>query len=150
MNKELQVRREWPFGRFFDLFEPEFGRFLEAFGPHSPWIEGRMRIEEEMQEDTLVIRAELPGIDPDKDVEIDVSDDRLMIQAERHSEETEKKEGRVRSEFRYGSLSRTVVLPKGTKTDDILASYKDGILEVKVPMPTEVKEAAKRVAITRA
>jgi HSP20 family protein len=150
MNKEMQVRKEWPFGRFFDLFEPEFGRFFEGFAPHVPWTDGRMRIEEEMQDGMLVIRAELPGLDPEKDLEIDVTDDRLAIRAERRSEETETKEGVVRSEFRYGSLSRIVMLPRDTKNDDITATYKDGILEVRVPMPTEVKEAATRVAITRA
>jgi HSP20 family protein len=149
MNKEMQLRREWPFGRFFDLFEPEFGRFFEGLAPHVQWTEGRMRIEEEMQDGMLVIRAELPGVDPEKDVEIDVTDDRLAIRAERRSEETESKDGVVRSEFRYGSLSRIVALPRDTKIDDITAAYKDGILEVTVPMPTEVKEAAKRVAITR-
>jgi HSP20 family protein len=45
-------------------------------------------------------------------------------------------------EFRYGSLSWIVVLQRETMIDDITATYKDGILEVKVPMPTEVKEAA--------
>jgi HSP20 family protein len=149
MNKEMQLRREWPFGRFFDLFEPDFGRIFEGLAPHVPLTDGRMRIEEEMQDGMLVIRAELPGIDPEKDVEIDVTDDRLAIRAERRSEETESKEGVVRSEFRYGSLSRIVALPRDTKIDDITAAYKDGILEVRVPMPTEVKEVAKRVAITR-
>jgi HSP20 family protein len=149
MNKEMQVRREGPFGRFFDLFEPEFGRFFEGFPPLVAWHDGRMRIEEEMQDGTLVIRAELPGIDPDKDVAIMVTDDRLTIQAQRRSEETEKKEHSYRSEFRYGSLMRTVALPKGTTTDDVTATYTDGILEVRVPMPAEVTEDAKRVEITR-
>jgi HSP20 family protein len=149
MNKEMQVHRERPFGRFFDLFEPEFGRFFEGLAPHVPWTEGRMRIEEEMQDGMLVIRAELPGIDPEKDVEIDVTDDRLSIRAERRTEETETEGGAVRSEFRYGALSRIVALPRETKVDDITATYKDGILEVKVPIPTETKETPKRVAITR-
>ena len=149
MNKEMQVRREGPFGRFFDLVEPEFGRLFEGFPPLVAWHDGRMRIEEEMQDGTLVIRAELPGIDPDKDVEIMVTDDRLTIQAERRSEETEKKEHSYRSEFRYGSLMRTVALPKGTTTGDVTATYTDGILEVLVPMPAEVTEAGKRVEITR-
>jgi HSP20 family protein len=150
VNEELQVRRDWPSGRFFDVFEPNLGRLFEGFAPHPAWIDGRMRIEERMRDGTLVIRAELPGIDPDKDVEIDVTDDRLTIHAERKTEETENKEGRVRSEFRSGSLDRTVALPKGTRLGDIAASYKDGILEVVVPLPTEVNEAPTRVAITRA
>jgi HSP20 family protein len=149
MNKAMQVRREWPFGRFMDLFEPEFGRLFEGFPPLVAWHDARMRIEEEMQNGTLVIRAELPGVDPDKDVEIDVTDDLLTIRAERRSEETETKEAGYRSEFRYGSLVRAVALPKGTVTDDVKAAYKDGILEVRVPMPVEVTEPTKKVEITR-
>jgi HSP20 family protein len=149
MGNAMQVRREWPFGRFFDLLEPEFGRVFEGLPPLLTWHDARMRIEEEMQDGTLVIRAELPGIDPDKDVEIDFTDDRLTIRAERRSEETEKKEGSYRSEFRYGSLVRTVALPKGTKADDVTATYKDGILEVRVPMPVETAESTRRVEITR-
>ena len=95
------------------------------------------------------IRRLFDLFEPEKDVDIDVTDDRLAIRAERRSEETESKEGVVRSEFRYGSLSRIVALPRDTKIDDITAACKDGILEVRVPMPTEVKEVAKRVAITR-
>jgi HSP20 family protein len=148
MSKTMQVRREWPFGRFMELFEPEFGRLFEGLPPLVAWHDGRMRIEEEMQDGTLVIRAELPGIDPDKDVEIDVTDDRLTIRAERRSEETEKKEGSYRSEFRYGSLVRMVALPKGTGIDDVKATYKDGILEVRMPMPAVVTEPRK-VEITR-
>jgi HSP20 family protein len=149
MSKAMQVRREWPFGRFMDLFEPEFGRIFEGLPPLVAWHEGRMRIEEEMHDGTLVIRAELPGIDPGKDVEIDVTDDRMTIHAERRIEETEQKDGSYRSEFRYGSLVRTIPLPKGTAVDDVKASYKDGILQVRVPVPAEVTEPSRKVEITR-
>ena len=54
-----------------------------------------------------MIRAELPGIDPAKDVDITVTDGQLTIKAER----SEKKESKGRSEFSYGSFMRSVTLP---------------------------------------
>ena len=109
---------------------------------------GWLRVEEFTDADTLVVRAELPGIDPDKDVEVTVTGGMLHIRAE-HSEKHEhtSKEG-YRSEFRYGTFERDVLLPEGTSVDDVSASYTDGILEVRVPMPKESKPEATKVTVT--
>jgi HSP20 family molecular chaperone IbpA len=104
-----------------------------------------MRVEDYVDGDDHVIRAELPGIDPDKDVEITVAGGVLRIHAERHQE---KKEAH-RSEFGYGSFTRSFALPAGIETDDIKASYDQGILTVRVPMPKAVKREAKRITITK-
>ena len=114
--------------------------------------EGRqmLRVEEFDQDGTLVVRAEMPGIDLDKDVEISVADGMLTIQAERTSEEETSKKHFHRKEIRYGSFSRTLPLPEGVKEDDVEASYKDGILEIRVPMPEAPKRQATRVPIARA
>ena len=67
---------------------------------------------DEFQEDgTLVVRADLPGIDPDKDVTVTVSDGMLRIVAERRAEEEREEEGYVRHEVPYGALSRSLPLP---------------------------------------
>jgi HSP20 family molecular chaperone IbpA len=92
-----------------------------------------MRIEDRLEEDRYVVRAELPGVDPDKDVHIDVQNGQLMVSAERREEMTEK----GRSEFRYGSFRRRVSLPPGAQEDAISASYENGILEVTVPIVAE-------------
>jgi HSP20 family molecular chaperone IbpA len=95
-----------------------------------------IRIEDDLTEDGYTVRAELPGIDPDKDVRIIVDDDTLLIEAER----TERKTEGARSEFRYGSFRRRMSLPAGAKTDDVKAVYADGILTVSIgigrPMAT--------------
>ncbi len=91
-----------------------------------------LRIEDRLEDDRYVVRAEIPGIDPDKDVEITVSDGVLTISAERREEISEK----GRSEFHYGSLIRRVALPAGAVEDKVLARYQDGILEVLVPIET--------------
>ena len=107
-----------------------------------------MKVEEFRDGDTLVVRAEMPGIDPDKDVEITVSDGMLHLSAERRSEtKTEDAKG-YRSEFRYGSFSRSVRLPAGAGEDDVKATYDNGILEVRIPID-ERSNGAKKIPITR-
>ena len=102
----------------------------------------QMRVEEYVEDGHLVLKAELPGIDPDKDVKISCNEGWLRIQAERkESSEHKDKEG-YRSEFKYGSFIRDMPLPAGAKRTDIKASYKDGVLMVKVPMPEEVQSVS--------
>jgi HSP20 family protein len=133
---------DWPdwFGaRMFDM--PETWKDL--------FDDGDMKVEEFRDGDTLVVRAEMPGIDPDKDVEITMSDHMLHLRAERRSEtKTEDKQG-YRSEFRYGSFSRSVRLPAGAGEKDVTASYEDGILEVRIPVD-DATAGAKKIAITKA
>ena len=138
-------RREW--FEFPDFSRWEMPDLFRVFDRTSG-LEGRIRVEEEIKDDAMVIRAEIPGIDPEKDVDITVSDGTLLIKAERRSETKEENEGRVRSEFRYGSYTRTLPLPKGASESDVKATYKDGILEVTVPVKREAVER-QRVAITR-
>src|SRR5918992_238937 len=69
----------------------------------------------------LVIRAELPGIDPEKDVEITLRDGLLTIRGERRHEERTSENGISRFESASGSFERSVVLPQGVKEDDITA-----------------------------
>ncbi|HVV36139.1 MAG TPA: Hsp20/alpha crystallin family protein [Acidimicrobiales bacterium] len=107
------------------------------------------RIEEFQEDHTVVVRFEMPGIDPDNDVEITVTDGVLRIKAERREETKSDDTHAYRSEFRYGSYSRGIQLPAGASEDDVKASYKDGILEVRVPMSDE-KAEAKKIPVTRA
>jgi HSP20 family molecular chaperone IbpA len=107
---------------------------------------GDMRVEDYVEGDRYVLRAELPGIDPEKDLEITVSDGMLSIRAERRQE---SKEG-GRSEFRYGAFARTVALPAQAKADEITATYGDGILEVSVGLGEEPKKTAKRIPVAKA
>ncbi len=101
-----------------------------------------MRLEDEIQDGHYVVRAEIPGIDPAKDIDIMVRDGQLTIKAER----TEKKESKGRSEFRYGSFGRLVTLPAGANEDDIKATYDKGILTVSVAVPEQAAPADKHIA----
>lgn len=111
-----------------------------------------MRIEERHEDGTLVVRAELPGVDPDRDVDVTVSDGVLHLTARREERKEERgRGGGVRSEFRYGELHRDLPLPAGVDEGAVKASYRDGILEVQVPWPAEApEEEVRHVPVTRA
>jgi HSP20 family protein len=111
--------------------------------------ERMLRIEEKREDDVLVIRAEMPGIDPAKDVDITVRDRMVEIRAERREEKTSEEKGTRRSEFRYGSFARTVPLPDEAKEGDVKATYKDGILEIRVPCAPAPHAEARRIAVER-
>ncbi len=103
------------------------------------------RVEEMARDNRYVIRAELPGVDPEKDVEVTVEGRTLTIHAERRQEGS----GPSRSEFRYGSLTRLVRLPAGVDPKDVTVRYDRGVLEVSVPVH-EVKPEGIRVRIEKA
>ena len=108
-----------------------------------------IKIEETRNDDHLVVRAEMPGIDPDKDVEISVVDGLLTIKAERRDEQREEQNGRTRSEFHYGSFQRTMRVPADAKSSDVVATYKDGILTITVPAPKSDAGTITRVPVSR-
>mgnify|MGYP003525780634 CR=1 FL=1 len=93
-----------------------------------------VRVEEYQDDGHLVVRAEMPGIDPDKDVEITLTDQVLRIRAERRREEKVETKSGYRSEFHYGSFARSLRLPIGATDKDVQATYEDGILEVRIPI----------------
>ena len=93
----------------------------------------------------LVIRLDLPGIDPDKDVQVTVEDGVLCISGERKREPVEG--GRYyRQEWHYGSFERGIRVPKGVQVDDITASYENGMLEVVVPKAVQLPQQ-KRIEV---
>jgi HSP20 family protein len=138
------------FTRFDRMFE-EWARMMPFRAVAFPrWREAEelIRVAEFREDGTLVIRADLPGIDPEKDVGLTVSDGMLHIEAERREEEKREEKGYVRQELRYGALSRSLPLPEGVTAADITATYKAGVLEIRIPEPT--REPAKKIAISKA
>jgi HSP20 family protein len=140
------VRRPDLFGRLADWLElPEFGRFADG-----PRFAELIKIEQKVADGKLEIRAEMPGIDPDKDVDISIEDDVLTIKAERREEKKGEREGASFSEFRYGSFMRSLRVPKSTSVKDVTATYKDGILTIVVPAPVDTKPEAFKVPVSHA
>lgn len=122
---------------FLDWFE-------EPFLTLRPYLGQAIRIEDYMEDGRYVIRAEIAGIDPDRDLEVTTSGGYLTIHAQRSASVEDKH----RSEFRYGSFSRTVALPAGADPDDVTAGYAKGILTVRVGLKGEEEKAVKKVAVT--
>lgn len=134
MEKMMDRKFDWPDRLLRDM--P--GRlWADRLAPALEAIEHQLRVEEEFRDGELVIKVEMPGLDPEKDVEIQLSDGHLHISAERRTESKEDNKGRVRSEFRYGSFRRSLPMPANTNAEDIKATYKDGVLELHVPVRAE-------------
>ena len=108
-----------------------------------PFLAGQVfRLEESIRDDRYVIRAELPGLDPENDIEVTVDGRILTIRAERRQQD----KGPYRSEFRYGSLTRAVKLPARVDPADVTARYDKGVLEVSVPVEA-VKPEGTRITV---
>lgn len=141
--------RRWP-----TLWSNWFGRSwpqAAVLPPLPDWWADRdaLHLEEFREDGTLVVRAELPGIDPDRDVEITVAEGTLCIRAERRERHEARGDGDFyRSEFRYGQFTRTLPLPSGVGADEVIADYTDGILEVRLPL-REAGPGPTRVAVSR-
>jgi len=118
--------------RFRAMF-PDLADWLESpWTGAPPFLTGQVfRLEEALRDDRYVIRAEVPGLDPENDIEVAVDGRVLTIRAERRQQDN----GPYRSEFRYGSLARTVRLPARVDAEDVTARYDKGVLEVSVPVP---------------
>ena len=124
---------------------PEFiDWFEEPFLTLRPYLGQPIRIEDYTEDGHYVVRAEIAGIDPEKELEISVGAGYLSIRAERSGHV----EGKHRSEFRYGSFSRTLELPPGADADDVTAEYANGILTIKVAVKGEPKAVVKKVPVT--
>jgi len=89
-------------------------------------------------ESELAYAFDLPGI-PEEQIEIEVHDDTLTVSATREKTVEENGDRYYRAERRFGSFSRAVGLPQGVDDSKIKASYRDGVLEIRVPKPEEAK-----------
>jgi HSP20 family protein len=129
------------------------------FGPTWAWVDELFRdgdwrrsfkLEETHDDDTIIVRAELPGVNPEKDVVVEVVDNELVIRAQRSESHRSHGDHVYRSEIRYGSFIRSVPIPSDVDESKIEATYKDGMLEIRMHSTAEVPEKEPhRVAITR-
>ena len=138
-----------------DIFDRFFGDWPELL--HRPLMvltppaAGNLLRVDEFQEDGMhVIKAELPGIDPEHDVEVTVENGVLHIVAEHRQEENVERKDYFRRELRYGSFRRDLPLPEGVTGADVSATCKDGVLEIRLPVPTppDTKSAATKIPVT--
>ncbi|MDP1711393.1 MAG: Hsp20/alpha crystallin family protein [Candidatus Nanopelagicaceae bacterium] len=150
-TKELTIHKPSSVRTFLDFPRLEFPRMMDLFDDFLPFSQMKcngeahlIRIEESVNENEIIVRAEMPGVDPERDIEVSLDDGLLTIVGEKRVESKEAD----RSEFHYGSFSRSITLPHGVKEGDVHATYKDGILEVKVDIPKSIVKS-KKVSIKR-
>lgn len=118
--------------------------FEEPFLTLRPYLGHAIKVEDYTQDGHYVIRAEVPGIDPEQELEVTAGAGYLTIRAVRSG----KIEDKHRTEFRYGSFSRTVELPPNADANDVTASCDKGILTIKLGLKGEQREAMTRVQVS--
>lgn len=124
------------------LFEDFFTRRPRAAGP----LVWQPAVEVFETDTEVVVKTELPGIDP-KHVEVSATDDGLTIKGEAKTEHEEKKRNYYRRELRYGAFQRTVPLPTEVKGEEAKATFRHGILEVRLPKAERVRPKTVKVEV---
>ena len=114
-----------------------------TFGAAGAWMP---QIETLQRDDSLVLRADLPGVDRG-DIHVDVEEGILTLSGERRQQHEERHEGVYRSERSYGSFFRAIPLPDGVDEDRIAATYENGVLEVMIPLPEQKAQRARKIEI---
>ena len=125
-----------------DLMNQAFAGDMPATGARQ-WIPA---VEVRRRDNNIIVSADLPGIDQ-KDVKVEVQDHTLVIQGERKEEHTEQRQGWRRSEMSYGSFFRAIPLPEGARPDQAKADFRNGVLEITVPV-TEAKSNRREIPVT--
>jgi HSP20 family protein len=123
------------FSTFFDT--PATGNG----GPARRWIPAMDLVE---TDEHYVLTADLPGL-TQEDITLEFEGDVLTLSGERKSEHAERKEGYYRLERATGSFSRSLTLPEGVDAEAVSATFKNGVLEVRIPKPEQRKP--KKVSI---
>jgi HSP20 family protein len=141
------TRWEGEMDRMMDDF---FGRRMRPWWPER-WLRGegeitRPALDVYEEKDEIVVKAELPGMDKN-DIEVNISDSELTLKGEKKKEEKVEEENYYRCERSYGAFLRSVELPKDVQADKIKASFKNGILEVRLPKTEEAKTREIKVKV---
>jgi HSP20 family protein len=159
--KEKETKAVAPRRPFMDLtrWEREMDRMMEDFFGRRmrPWWSDRWFRANEMEmaipavdlfeeKDDIVVKAELPGIEKDN-IEVNLTDHTLTIKGRKKKEEEVKEANYYRSERSFGSFIRAVELPREVQADKVKASFKNGVLEVRVPKTEEAKAKEVKVKV---
>ena len=99
--------------------------------------------------EAVQLKLETPGMEA-KDLNVEVTADSLTINGERKSEIKTEEEGFTRTEFRYGKFHRVIPLPVRVDNTNVIAEYKDGILNLTLPKAEEEKNKVVKVSISPA
>ncbi len=157
--EEKPIARREPFDLFTDL-QTEMSRLWSQTWPFGPWPMAQPmprlfempttwtpRMDVFEKNGNLIVKAELPGVKKE-DIQVTLDQGNLIIGGERKAESEIKKEDYHRIERSYGSFYRRLPLSAEVKTDQIKATFQDGVLEVRIPKPMQEKPQPHKIAIT--
>ena len=128
------------------LFSGSTGQGLSRGAPGIASFGWMPQIETRRRGDNLVVRADLPGMRKE-DVHVEVDDGILTISGERSEEHEADRDEYYRTERSYGQFYRALPLPEGVDDSACDASFKDGVLEVTIPLPKQQERKAKRIQV---
>ena len=129
------------------MMEDFFGRRMRPWWSRADEMEVKPPMVDVFEEkDDIVVKAELPGIEKDN-IQVNLTDHTLTIKGEKKKEEEVKEENYYRAERSYGSFLRTLDLPRDVRADQVKASFKNGILEVRMPKTEEAKAKEIKVKV---
>ena len=128
---------DFGFGR--GLAFPRLGGFAESAFDWAPQTEVFER------DNKLIVQVDLPGLSKD-DINVDIDENHITIRGERRSEHKQEEEGFYQSERSYGSFYRAIPLPEGIDPDEARAEFRDGVLEITMPLP-EQRSRGRRLEI---
>lgn len=94
----------------------------------------------------IKVEAELPGLE-EKDIDVTLNNNSLVIKGERKSQKEDKKENYHVVESSYGSFCRTIPIPDGVDTDKIDAVFKNGVMKINIPKTEEARKKVKRIPV---
>ena len=141
-RREKRVEGFWPYEPPMELLRREFAPLFERMFGHWPSFaetEGVPPYGPEMEDvgEAIIVREAVPGFEA-KEIEVKISGNLLTVHAQRKGKEGE-------TEKVWGELERTVLLPEGVDTEHVEATYRNGVLEVRMPKLPEAKE--KRIEV---
>ena len=147
----MSIMRWDPFGDGGTLRRGMDRLFDDFFSTRRPWrdlaeMAWEPAVEMYETEKDVVVKAEMPNIDP-KNVDITVTNDSITLKGETKHEEEHRDRNYYRRELRYGAFSRTLPLGTEVTAAEAKATYKDGVLEVKIPKSERVKPTSVKVQI---
>lgn len=145
--EEMERMFEDVFGRDREFFSFRYApgrgrRYVEASDEFRDYREALTDVWEDDNE--VVVTMELPGVKKE-DIKINVTPRTLEVRAEQKEESKDEKEGTVRIERAYKGFYKVVDLPVEVKTDNVKATYNNGVLEIRLPKAH--KEEKKEVKV---
>jgi HSP20 family protein len=132
------------------VLEKFWTRFGDGVGALDwPWGGGDARSDVVETDGAIEVSIELPGMDM-KDIDVTVTDDMMTIKGEKKVERQEDKKGYYLSERSYGAIYRTIPLPPGVDGEKAQASFRNGVLTVRLPQTPEAQAKVKHIEVKSA